>query len=75
MSLDLCGDVRLDMLPREITGLPRHATVDQEHAKPSDRVGVALNRFGRLVGGSERQLKTANEQRNVRGTRDRPKVV
>jgi hypothetical protein len=53
----------LDMLPRERTDVRRHPVVDDEQAKSSDGVGVALDLLDRSVGCSERPLKTANEQR------------
>ncbi len=67
MYVSTCSLVRL----RASVG---HTVFDEEHAKPSDGVRVALDRFGRLVGGSERQLKAANEVRNVRGICDIPQM-
>lgn len=69
-ALDLHGDESLDVLPGRVTEICRHPVVYEEQAKPSHGVGVALDRFRRFVGGSERQLKAADEQRNVRGTPD-----
>ena len=56
-ALDLNGNVGFDMLPGQSTNIRRHAVLGQEVPKSAQCVGIALNGFGRLVGGRRKRSK------------------
>jgi hypothetical protein len=53
-SVDLVGDVSLDVLPRKTPDVRGHPIASEEQAEPLCGVAVALDRLGGFVGGAER---------------------
>jgi hypothetical protein len=64
-ALDLDADVCFDRFSCESSKVRRHPALYEEHAKPFQRIDVALDGLGRLICGLQWKFEATDQQGHV----------